>query len=65
MIEHFNAHTINCVCHNIRSMFRVLGIYNFDHHHQNLFNHKTKHIQMMNSENYDDFKLHTSISVIV
>ena len=25
----FSAHTINCVCHNIRSMFRVLGIYNF------------------------------------
>ena len=26
---HFTAHTINCVCHSIRSMFRVLGIYNF------------------------------------
>ena len=25
----FYAHTINCVCHSIRSMFRVLGIYNF------------------------------------
>ena len=25
-----SAHTINCVCHSIRSMFRVLGIYNFD-----------------------------------
>ena len=25
----FSAHTINCVCHSIRSMFRVLGIYNF------------------------------------
>ena len=25
----FSAHTINCVCHRIRSMFRVLGIYNF------------------------------------
>ena len=24
------AHTFNCVCHSIRSMFRVLGIYNFD-----------------------------------
>ena len=24
-----SAHTINCVCHSIRSMFRVLGIYNF------------------------------------
>ena len=23
------THTINCVCHSIRSMFRVLGIYNF------------------------------------
>ena len=27
----FSAHTINCVCHSIRLMFRVLGIYNFDH----------------------------------
>ena len=26
----FSAHTINCVCHSIRSMFRVLGIHNFD-----------------------------------
>jgi hypothetical protein len=25
----FSAHTINCVCHSISSMFRVLGIYNF------------------------------------
>ena len=25
----FYAHTINCVCHSIRSMFRVLGVYNF------------------------------------
>ena len=26
----FSAHTINCVCHSIRSMFRVLGISTFD-----------------------------------
>ena len=26
----FFAHTINCVCHSIKSMFRVLGMYNFD-----------------------------------
>ena len=25
----FSAHTINCVCHSIRSMFRVLGMNNF------------------------------------
>ena len=25
----FSAHTIKCVCHSIRSMFRVLGVYNF------------------------------------
>ena len=25
----FSAHTINCVCHSIRLMFRVLGIFNF------------------------------------
>ena len=25
----FSAHTIKCVCHSMRSMFRVLGIYNF------------------------------------
>ena len=28
MIQHFTAHTINCVCHSKRSMFRVLGKYN-------------------------------------
>ena len=28
-MKHFTAHTINCVCHSIRSMFRVLAIYNF------------------------------------
>ena len=27
----FSTHTFNCVCHSIRSMFRVLGIYNFAH----------------------------------
>ena len=26
----FSAYTINCVCHSIRSMFGVLGIYNFE-----------------------------------
>ena len=26
----FSAHTINYVCHSMRSMFRVLGVYNFD-----------------------------------
>ena len=26
---YFTAHTLNCVCHSIRSMFRVLGVYNF------------------------------------
>ena len=25
----FSEHTINCGCHSIRSMIRVLGIYNF------------------------------------
>ena len=25
----FSTHTINCVFHSIRSMFRVLGIYSF------------------------------------
>ena len=25
----FSAHTINCVCHSMTSMFRVLGVYNF------------------------------------
>ena len=27
----FSAHTINCVCHSIRSMFIVLDMYNFEH----------------------------------
>ena len=26
---YFTAHTFNCVCHCIKSMFRVLGVYNF------------------------------------
>ena len=26
---YFTAHTINYVCHCIRTMFRVLGVYNF------------------------------------
>ena len=26
---YFTAHTIKCVCHSIRSIFRVLGVYNF------------------------------------
>jgi hypothetical protein len=28
----FSEHTINCVCHSIRSLVRVLGIYNFEAH---------------------------------
>ena len=27
---YFTAHTFKCVCHCMRSMFRVLGMYNFD-----------------------------------
>ena len=30
MINHFTTQTIKCVCHSIRTMFRVLGMYNFD-----------------------------------
>ena len=26
---YFTAHTFQCVCHCIRTMFRVLGVYNF------------------------------------
>ena len=26
---YFTAHTFKCVCHCIRAMFRVLGVYNF------------------------------------
>ena len=28
---YFTAHTIKCVCHSIRTMFGVLGMYNFGH----------------------------------
>ena len=28
---YFTAHTFKCVCHCRRSMFRVLGMYNFDY----------------------------------
>jgi hypothetical protein len=34
----FSAHTINCVCHSIMSMFRVPGIYNFDLRLHKIFN---------------------------
>ena len=30
MIYHFAAATLNCGCQKIRSVFRVLWIYNFD-----------------------------------
>ena len=29
---YFTAHTFQFVCHCIRTMFRVLGVYNFDQH---------------------------------
>jgi hypothetical protein len=32
MIWYFTAHTINCVCHSIGSMFKVVGVYIFDSH---------------------------------
>ena len=28
-VIYFTAHTINCVCHCIKSMFRILSVYNF------------------------------------
>ena len=34
---YFTAHTFNCVCHSIRSMFRLLGVYNFDQSLKKLF----------------------------
>ena len=36
-VIYFTTHTINCVCRSIRSMFRVLEIYNFEYT-QNLEN---------------------------
>ena len=33
----FSAHTINCVCHSIGSMFGVLGIYSFDPRTDNIY----------------------------
>jgi hypothetical protein len=32
-IELKSADTVNCVCHSIRSMFRVLGMDNFGKNH--------------------------------
>ena len=32
---YFTAHTFKCVCHCIRTMFRVLGVYNFAFFHEN------------------------------
>ena len=34
---YFTAHTFNCVCHCIRAMFRVLGMYNFDNRSKQFF----------------------------
>ena len=34
---YFTAHTFNCVCHCIRAMFRVLGMYNFGFMSKNVF----------------------------
>ena len=34
---YFTAHTFKCVCHCIRTMFRVLGVYNFEKNtHKNI-----------------------------
>ena len=55
----FSAHTINRVCHHIRSMFRVLGIYNFAIH-------KEKHKDAGMEERKQDRKKvaqHNSISL--
>ena len=32
---YFTAHTFQCVCHCIRTMFRVLGVYNFEQSYKN------------------------------
>ena len=34
---YFTAHTINCVCHSRRTMFRVLGINNFGFRYKNVY----------------------------
>ena len=39
----FSAYTINCVCHSIRSMFRVLGMYNFEYLLKIRFHKKKDH----------------------
>ena len=35
MTSHLTAQPINCVCHSIKSMFRVLCIYNFAYNTKN------------------------------
>ena len=30
-VINFTAHTFNCVCHCMKSMFKVLGVYNFEY----------------------------------
>ena len=47
----FSAHTINFVCHSIRSMFRVLGIYNFEHSHKQ--GRKVQKLEYEKGRNHD------------
>ena len=39
LLRKSEPHTINCVCHSIRSMFRVLGIYDFGPTHKLYLTH--------------------------
>ena len=55
---YFTAHTFDCVCHSIRTMFRVLGIYNFGFGLA-----KIKHALTITDENDKARNLHPIISI--
>ena len=50
MIIYFTAHTIKCVCHRIRSIFGVLGLYNFGQNLKNFDTNPTDGIMIFERE---------------
>ena len=58
---YFTAHTFKCVCHCIRTMFRVLGVYNFDQNVKSICEKlKTKGLMLFVSSDLQDLKFGAS-----
>ena len=54
---YFTAHTFKCVCHSIRTMFRVLGIYNFALKLKVQYSNKMRETQ---NEHMNLFRVHST-----